>query len=255
MDLFVGILDNSPLMPASYRERGIASVKKYYPIEIDPNMTVEEKIPLMIEWYNETHADLVSTGVSRNDLVKIIKADRHVHLRLAMTIVFCRNVYFVSKNIYFFIFRDNAKETLQILNELNIPTLIFSAGIGNLIEGVLKLNEIFYPNLHIISNFVIFGNDASKADEGDQVIVGFQEPMVHMFNKDERTVPKDSTYFIDLAHRNNAILLGDTLTDVNMSNGLHQPNAILKIGFLNDKVNNILYFEALLLEVSCVVES
>lgn len=43
-------------------------------------------------------------------------------------------------------------------------------------------------------------------------------------------------YFEELSHRHNALVLGDSLGDVQMGKGLHNPESILKIGFLNDKV-------------------
>jgi len=59
--------------------------------------------------------------------------------------------------------------------------------------------------------------------------------MNYRFNKNEATVTH-SCYFDGLKTRSNVILLGDSFGDVQMSRGVPNPNAILKIGFLNDKV-------------------
>jgi len=56
-----------------------------------------------------------------------------------------------------------------------------------------------------------------------------------MFNKNE-TALDNPAYFKELSHRGNALVLGDSLGDINMDKGMHAPGAILKIGFLNDKI-------------------
>jgi len=45
-------------------------------------------------------------------------------------------------------------------------------GIGDMLELVLKRDGVLYPNMHIISNMMIF--------DDDDVIIGFKEPLVHM---------------------------------------------------------------------------
>jgi 5'-nucleotidase len=126
-------------------------------------------------------------------------------------------------------FRDNVKLTLNMLNENNVPLLIFSAGIGDLINEVLEKYEVTFPNIKVVSNFMKFNNKG--------VICGFTEPIIHMFNKNRNILSGESlSYFVDLAHRVNALLLGDSLGDVQMDTGLENPGAILKIGFLNDNV-------------------
>lgn len=40
-------------------------LRTYYPIEIDRNMTREEKIPYMVEWWEKSHRALVSQNLTR----------------------------------------------------------------------------------------------------------------------------------------------------------------------------------------------
>ncbi len=40
-----------------------------------------------------------------------------------------------------------------------------------------------------------------------------------------------------MSERSDALVLGDSLGDVGMSKGMQNPGAILKIGFLNDNIN------------------
>ena len=49
MDCSWGVLENFPDLPASYTDKVKVLRKQYYPIEIDPALTIEEKTPHMAE--------------------------------------------------------------------------------------------------------------------------------------------------------------------------------------------------------------
>ena len=54
--------------------------------------------------------------------------------------------------------RDGFKKFLSALYDYNIPVIILSAGIGNVISQAFKLNDCFYDNIYIVSNFIKFEN-------------------------------------------------------------------------------------------------
>jgi 5'-nucleotidase len=116
----------------------------------------------------------------------------------------------------------------KMLYEAEIPVLIFSAGLGNIIEEILEKFGVFYSNLEIISNYIQFNEDGS--------LRGYKDLLVHPLNKNESILPNENKYFMDLSHRDNAILLGDHLADIHMSRGMPHVGSVLKIGFLNEKV-------------------
>ena len=66
-------------------------------------------------------------------------------------------------------------------------------------------------------------------------MVGFQGELIHTFNKNENSI-HNSDYFEKLVHRDNVILMGDTIGDLRMAEGCDKNANVLKIGFLNDKV-------------------
>lgn len=47
------MLETLPNAPADYEGRSRASLMKYRPIETDPSMSIEEKLPYMLEWWDE----------------------------------------------------------------------------------------------------------------------------------------------------------------------------------------------------------
>jgi hypothetical protein len=70
---------------------------------------------------------------------------------------------FLTKVFQLF-YRDGAGETLAMLNDKNVPVLIFSAGNGDIIESVMKRDGALFPNSHVISNFYKFDENGFVID-------------------------------------------------------------------------------------------
>lgn len=64
---------------------------------------------------------------------------------------------------------------------------------------------------------------------------GFKGQLIHTYNKNS-SVCRNSSYFQQLQGKTNVLLLGDTMGDLTMADGVQGVENILKIGFLNDKV-------------------
>lgn len=133
---------------------------------------------------------------------------------------------------YAYSVRDNTDELFRKLNELNIPVLVFSAGLGNCVNAMLRHAGLLYPNMNVISNFLQFKDDT--------MLNGFQKPIIHTFNKNEKLLK--GTEYYDLVHtRDHIILMGDSLADSGMADGVPSSSHILKIGFLFHHVNIVCY--------------
>ena len=78
--------------------------------------------------------------------------------------------------------------------------------------------------------FVYFGLALQWSDFGNE-LVGFSEPLIHMFNKNQSSVPVgDQKRFA----RKHALLLGDGLGDAAMVDGAASPpTEVLRVAFLN----------------------
>ena len=172
--------------------------KKYQPVEIS-SISVEEKIPKMIDWWKILIQTAIDEGISNEIISKIIK-DNKIYLR------------------------EGAIDFFNKINKKNIPVLIFSAGLGDIISEFLKSKKIYSKNIHIISNFFIFGDNGK--------VIGTKPPLVYSFNKNEFLVRK-SSYFSLIKKKKNVLLLGDLIEDTKMADGLNH-DCILKIGFLNN---------------------
>jgi len=184
-----------------YPAKAHALFDKYHPIEISETIPQEEKNKKMVEWWN-THLSLIVESGMNKEVIEDIINKRRIH------------------------YRESAKEFFNTLAKQNIPLLIFSAGVGDLIEGSLKYEGFFNKNIHIISNFFDFDKKGTAK--------GYKGAVIHSFNKNEGQI-KNSPYFEQVKGRKNVVLLGDSLGDTNMLEGLVHEN-IIKIGFLNENV-------------------
>lgn len=67
------------------------------------------------------------------------------------------------------------------------------------------------------------------------ILKRFKGPLIHTYNKNN-SVLQGTEYFQQLSTRTSIILLGDSMGDLTMADGVPSVENILKIGFLNDKV-------------------
>ncbi|XP_050418697.1 7-methylguanosine phosphate-specific 5'-nucleotidase A isoform X1 [Patella vulgata] len=199
------VLEESKVMPDFYKEKAKVLRDTYYPIEMNHDLTIQEKTPKMIEWWTNAHKLMNQCSVTQVDIKNMV-AESTAHLR------------------------DGCQWFIDHLHKLEIPLLIFSAGIGDIIEEVIKQQSHMYENMKIVSNYMNFDN-AGK-------MIGFKGDIIHIYNKNENAI-HSSDYFERLNHRDNILLLGDSLGDLHMVEGAEVTN-LLKIGFLNQKVKESL---------------
>uniref|UniRef100_M1B3W1 5'-nucleotidase n=1 Tax=Solanum tuberosum TaxID=4113 RepID=M1B3W1_SOLTU len=131
------------------------------------------------------------------------------------------------------------------MQEKGVPVLIFSAGLADIIEEVLKQKvHRSFKNVRVVSNRMVF-------DENGH-LQSFKGKTIHVLNKNEHALDMaaplhdhcddvkglgDEKYA--LKKRTNVLLLGDHIGDLGMSNGLDYETRI-SVGFLNDRVEDSL---------------
>ncbi|XP_062994382.1 7-methylguanosine phosphate-specific 5'-nucleotidase [Elgaria multicarinata webbii] len=198
------IIDNSRVISNEGRKKLKDLLHYYYPIEIDPYRSVEDKLPLMVEWWTKAHNLLSQQKILKSDIAQIVK-ESDVMLRDGF------NVFFDQ------------------LHQKGVPLFIFSAGVGDVLEEIIHQAGVFHPNINVVSNYMDFD------DSG--VLQGFKGPLIHTYNKNN-TVLKNTEYFQQLCTRTNILLLGDSMGDLSMADGVADMENILRIGFLNDRVED-----------------
>ncbi|XP_065872983.1 uncharacterized protein [Euphorbia lathyris] len=190
----------------------------YHPLEFSPNIPIEEKTKLMEEWWGKTHNLLIEGGLTLDAIKESV-----TNSAIA--------------------FREGVVELFEFLEERDIPVLIFSAGLADIIEEVLrqKVHRSF-KNVKVVSNRMVF-------DENGH-LVSFKGKLIHSLNKNEHALDMaapvhehlgDVDGLIDdsasVKKRTNVLLLGDHLGDLRMSDGLDYETRI-SVGFLNDNIEN-----------------
>ena len=175
---------------------------RYRPIEISQTISHREKQQAMRNWWMAALAMMQKYGLTEKIIEDIAVRD---FMRL----------------------RDGAIDFFNILADREIPLLILSAGIGNVISKFLNVRALLTSNVTVTANKLIF--------DAHGIVAGFCEPVIHSFNK-ARHASTPQGY---------VLLLGDTIEDAQMVNDA-DATRVIRMGFLNEAVeeNSAAYLRA-----------
>lgn len=199
----ISTLRESKILSTDYTLKAQALYDYYRPLEDDPTLDLVAKKSLMTEWWQRHFDLLIASGLKRSHIFQVVEQN-----------LSC--------------LRDGVSDFLQILARAKVPVTIFSAsGLG--ISGLkhfFKRQGLLSDNLSFVANDFVW-DEEGRAKE-------FLEPIIHTFNK-SATMLSSFGILDKVKNRNNVLLLGDSLGDVNMTAGLNH-RAELKIAFLNDRI-------------------
>lgn len=193
-----GIMEVYSKMSDTFRKDCKALYDKYYPIEIDHKIPLKDKITHMQDWWTKAHDLIIDLGITKQDIKDMC----------------------IENSV---VFRSGLHELVENCYKLEIPFLVFSAGIQDIIQQLLEQGQLLKDNMHIISNKLDY-------DESGKVI-GFIGKLIHVFNKNESAV-EDGDFKKLLEERDVVIVIGDSLGDLGMSAGIEH-SMKLTIGYLN----------------------
>lgn len=191
----------NPNMTDEFIQEGIRIFKYYHKYEIDENIPLKEKMSIMDEWYKKDIETLKKFNITE----EMINYSAYNEDGMSL--------------------RDGAKEFLKEMNQREIPIIIVSAGVGNIIQQFLIKNECNFSNIYICSNFLEFNCGIVQGVRDDNFI--------HPLNKNEVSYSKNIQEKV--ANRNNVVLLGNNVSDTNMASNT---KFNYKIGFLDEKVDD-----------------
>mmetsp|Transcript_44580 Transcript_44580/g.105679 ORF Transcript_44580/g.105679 Transcript_44580/m.105679 type:complete len:294 (-) Transcript_44580:83-964(-) len=201
-----GVLETGGVLSEKFQSVAHALFQKYHPIETDTSISIQEKMPVMKEWYSGVHEAMLSEGVTLDKIRGAVEAAKGP-LRL----------------------REGVADFLKACQDAvpPVPVIIMSAGLGTVIEEVFRqlLPFELAPTTSIVSNWMQFDQEGH--------LQGFSEPLLHMFNKSAAFMPEASKALV--ADKKTCLLLGDGLGDLTMADGLDIHS--IKVGFLNEKVD------------------
>ncbi len=206
------------MLGEEFAKKSYELYQKYRPIEQDYTITYKEKTKAMEIWYKACMDLYYEYGLTKEKLEKSVQKSG---LK----------------------FRDGMKDFLKEMYEKDVPVIICSAGIGNVIELYLKDNNCYYENMYIISNFLTF-NAEGQIEE-------YKNKLIHTMNKTiNGNLPKEIQK--KLEGRQYKLLLGDTIEDKQMIDE-SEASSTITVGFLNDKIEQNLELYKKEFDV-CVVE-
>lgn len=195
-------------------------LKEYYqPIEENTQISDEQRESMMREWWIkqlniysqfELHKQVIIDVIQKNNEIKI---------------------------------RDGIDWMFEICDDLEIPVVILSSWISNIIEELLEKEKINFPQTYIVSNKLTFDEEWLCKTIDEDIII-------HMENKNIEQIPQ--SIISKIWDRNKIILLWDTLWDINMV-PKNKDHDTLKIWFLNN--NNIELQEAFIKQYDIVIEN
>ncbi len=170
----------------------------YQPIEVDQTIPLAERVKEMDDWW-QAHFDLLAkSGLTLDVLQEVV--DQYPRM-----------------------FREGALEFLDLMHEKEIPVVIMSASLGDMIRLYLEKTGRNYPNIHLVTNLFEFDTDGK--------VTGVKKPIVHSLNKYE-VIIKGLPVYEEVKERKNVLLMRDGLGDLGMIDGFDS-NELLTIGFYN----------------------
>lgn len=199
-DVCGGMLDNE------FKDKLNKYYEYYGPIETDYSMDEKQKEKYMVEWYDKCMNLYYEYHLTKEKLEESIRKSK-------------------------IIFREGAKKFIEEANKNNIPIIILSAGIGNVIEGFLKLNNCYFENIYIISNFIEFDKIGNMKK--------FNSRMIHSLNKTMEG-HLSNEFECKTNERKFGILAGDLIDDKKMVPKDMLEN-VISVGFLNNENNLDVY--------------
>lgn len=159
-----------------YAGKANALFAQYYPIEKDPLISKEEKVPQLVKWWKEHLQLMVEYNLTKENIRDSI-----------------------MKNTFA---REGLEELINYTNEKEIPFVIISSGLGNIADEFLKMNDLRKENVSILSNMVNFSKEKAT---------GIGERIIVPFNKDKVKIDLP-----EVKERKNIILIGDDLFDLDL---------------------------------------
>ena len=177
---------------------------KYRPIEMDYNISYEEKYKQMEIWYNSCMNLYYKYHLNKEKLKEAVKNSG-------------------------LIFRKGAKEFLEYTNDNNIPVVILSAGVGSVIKEFLKEKNCYFDNILLISNTFLYDEKGNA--------YGKEKSLIHTMNKtvEGHLVGMWKEEFNKRPYR---LLFGDTLEDIDMAPNKDLEKTI-KVGYLDEALENL----------------
>lgn len=196
-----GVLETATFLPDDCLMQCEKYRNYYIPLEKSLNISFDEKSKLMNDWLTKNLNLFIKYKLTKEEIDNI--SDENC-----------------------MILRDGMMEFFKFLHNNNIPIIIISAGIADIIEKFLRANNILFNNVFIVSNVLRYK---------DGYLKGFMNEKIHSLNKKDVVIPIKVKEVMN--NRSRVLLLGDNIEDIYMIPKKSRDDAF-KVGFLNGHLEN-----------------
>ena len=190
----------------SFDERRQALVDKYSHYEFSTSYDIDTRKIKMKEWYSQSLSLYFGEKFTKDSIDEMVRRTK--------------------SNL---LLRRKAIEYLELLMKLDITVVIESGGIGQFIEGYLK---VYLPNYERYKNEkkIIIVSNMFKFDDNN-VCVGLEHEVINCFNKADFLGNVVNQELPDLKY---VMVLGDNLGDADSIKKINVPEEnVIGFGFLN----------------------
>jgi len=195
----IAALREHALLGPDYAAKARALAEEYGPAENDASLSEAERSERMAKWWQEHYQLLFSSGLSQEKIVESVSL--------------CGRI-----------FRPGVSGFFRRLEKAGVPLLVFSAsGLG-----AAGIEEFFRQQGEEMDGIFLAANRFRFDDKGRAV--GLSGPLIHSASK-SREALQQMPFFSKLSGRDHIVILGNSLDDADMVEGLGKE--ILKIGIWN----------------------
>lgn len=207
-----GVIDQSKLGSNNLKEGAKNLFKKYSKFENDTSIDFSLRDKSMYSWFEECLILMINDNLSKDKIYNMV-------------------IEGINENKIFF--RNGMKIFFDFILKTNIPLILISAGIKDVIIYELKYllkekYDLLIENnlIHIIANDFIFNED--------KVAIDFVKPIIYTFNKN-KIIKDELSKYINLNEKKlNVFFFGDHLNDINALDDIKNNIAnILSVAFWN----------------------
>lgn len=192
----VGLIPN--FLGGELFEKRTKLFNHYRPLELDYTIKDEDKKKLMREWAQKSF-ELLKEYIIEDNVKQAVQ----------------------NATIYL---RNGVKEFLEDMYSKNVPVIVMSSGVGNVVQKFLEKENCLFSNMTIVSNFFDFKEEKTNID---------LDNIMATSNKDYIRIPENIRKHI--ASKSKALLFGDLIEDIKMMDKERLKHT-LTFGFLDIQI-------------------
>lgn len=198
-----GILEKNEIIDEQYKIDSKKLYEYYRKKEIDNYISDAEKLKLMEKWMDEQVELLAKYKVDEETFNELLNLTSKMELRCGL------------------------ENFLKRLEQLDVPVIIISAGLGNAVVKFLRDQNLLLNNITVISNILVFEDGTIK----------IKNDKINSISKGKIKIP--NVFFDKIKNKDSLLLFGDQIGDLTIMNSFVTPQKISVCFLASDTKSDI----------------